>query len=320
MNASSPGGKLLPTVIQAVLLVISLLVGPVAAATAEAVTIPGTRVSIEPPPGFSLATKFPGVQDLDRASSIMISELPVPISGVTAGFTEEGLLASGMVFRSSEETDIGGRAGHLISATQVANGTTYEKWMAAFGSTSMTVLVVANFPQRHAPELRAPMRSSVLSVTWKPDAKPDLFGGLTFRIRESERLKIQNRVQNMLLLSDSGQIADSPVAVPFVVVGSSDSPARIEDLEAFAKQRITQTAQVSGVDGIRGEPRQIGARTAYEVIAQAKDQRSGEEVTLYQLIAVDGDTYYMIHAMVARSRFDDYLPEFRQVADSLEIH
>jgi len=64
-----------------------------AGAGSEVIAIPGTKVSIEPPPGFVLASQFPGVQNAELASSIMINELPFPWRGVTAGFTAEGLIS-----------------------------------------------------------------------------------------------------------------------------------------------------------------------------------------------------------------------------------
>jgi hypothetical protein len=289
-----------------------------AGAAPEVIAIPGTKVSLEPPPGFVLASQFPGVQNAELASSIMINELPAPVEGVTAGFTAQGLLSRGMTLRSSEEATVAGRPGRLLSVTQVANGATFEKWMAAFGNSSATVLVVATYPQTLASELRAPMRTAVLSATWNPDAKLDHFDGLSFRIRESEHLKIQNRVQNMLLLSHPSRSPSAP-SEPFAVVGSSHSPVQIDDLELFARQRITQTAQISDLRDIRGGSLEVAGRPAYEITAKAKDLKSGESLSVYQFLLVEGDTYYLMQGMVGESRFDEYLPEFRAIAQSLEI-
>jgi hypothetical protein len=288
------------------------------AEAAEVIAIPGTRVSIEPPPDFVLATHFPGVQNAGLASSIMITELPAPVEQVTAGFTSEGLLSKGMTLRSSEDATVGGRPGRLISATHVANGTTFEKWMAAFGDSSATVLVVATYPQTLGAELRAPMRTAVLSATWKADTEINPFDGLPFRIRESEHLKIQNRVQNMLLLARPTRSPNSP-SEPLAVVGSSHSPVRIDDLEAFARQRITQTAQISDLRDIQGESVKVAGRSAYEITAKARDFKSGQALSVYQLVFVEGETYYLVQGMVGESQFDEYLPEFRAIARSLEI-
>jgi hypothetical protein len=248
----------------------------------------------------------------------MITELPAPFEQVTPGFTAEGLLSKGMTLRGSEDATVGGRPGRLVSVTQVANGATFEKWLAAFGNSSATVLVVATYPQTLASKLRAPMRSAVLSATWTPDAELDPFDGLSFRIRESEHLKIQNRVQNTLMLAPPARSPSSPTE-PFAVVGASHSPVRIDDLQVFARQRITQTAQISDLRDIQGESVEIAGRPAYEITAKAKDLKSGESLSVYQLVLVEGETYYLMQGMVGDSQFEEYLPEFRAIARSLEI-
>jgi hypothetical protein len=305
-------------VVSRAVLVVAVSTGWAAGAAAEVIAILGTKVSIAPPPDFVLATQFLGVQNAELASSIMISELPAPVEGATAGFTAEGLLSRGMTLRSSEETTVAGRPGRLISVSQVANGAIFEKWMAVFGNSSSTVLVVATYPQTLASELRAPMRSAVLSATWKPDAKIDPFDGLPFRVRESKHLKIQNRMQNMLLLAHSAQSASSP-SEPFAVVGASHSPVRIDDIELFARQRITLTAQIADLREIQGESIKVAGGQAYEITAKARDLKSGENISVYQLVLVKGDSYYLMQGMVGDRQFDDYLPEFRAIARSLEI-
>lgn len=84
----------------------------------EVIAIPGTRVTIEPPPDFVLASQFPGVQNAEIASAIMVSELPAPMEAFTAGFTAEELLSRGMTLRSSEQATVAGRPVRLISVKE----------------------------------------------------------------------------------------------------------------------------------------------------------------------------------------------------------
>jgi hypothetical protein len=248
----------------------------------------------------------------------VITELPAPVEEITAGFTAEGLLSRGMTLLSSEEATVAGLRGRLFSVTQMANGATFEKWMAVFGNSSATVLVVATYPQTLASELRTTMRSAALSATWNPDAKVDLFDGLSFRIRESEHLKIKSRLQNTLLLAPPEHSSGSP-AEPFVVVGSSHSPVQVDDLEGFARRRLVQTAKIANLRDIEGASAEAAGLPAYELTARASDPESGESLAVYQLVLVSGSSYYLVQGMVGESAFDDYLKEFREVARSLEI-
>jgi len=300
------------------LLVVAVGIASAAVARPDVIAIPGTRVAIDPPPDFVLARQFSGVRNPELASSVMISELPIPIEEFIAGFTAEEALSRGMTLHSSEDVTVAGRPGRLISVTQMAYGVTYDKWIATFGNSSATVLVVATYPQTLASELRAPMRSAVLSAIWKPDAKLDPFDGLSFRIRESDRLKIQDRVQNMLILKNPARSSASP-SEPLAVIGSSHNSVEIEDLELFARQRITQTAEISDLRDVQGDFIKLAGRMAYEITATARDLESGQNLRIYQIVLVEGDTYYLMQGMVGESKFEDYLPEFRAIARSLEL-
>lgn len=289
-----------------------------AGAAADIVAVPGTKVSLEPPPDFVLSSQFAGFQNAELASSILITELPAPLEQAAAGFTAEGLLSRGMTLQSSEETTVSGSKGRLFSVTQSANGTTFEKWMAAFGDSSSTVLVVATFPQSVASKLRDPMRAAVLSAVWKPDAEVDPFEGLSFRLRESENFKIQNRIQNMLLLGPP-DFKPGVKAQPIAVVGASLSPTRIDDLELFARQRLIQTADIKDLGEIHGESVEIAGRPAYEITVEAKDSETGEGLLVYQLLLAKGDTYYLMQGMFETVVADEYLLELKALARTLEI-
>jgi hypothetical protein len=65
-------------------LVAVLSVATCGALYGEPVRVPGTRVSLNPPPGFSPAHQFPGFQNGDIQSSIMVTELPGPASAMGA--------------------------------------------------------------------------------------------------------------------------------------------------------------------------------------------------------------------------------------------
>ncbi|MCK7511417.1 MAG: hypothetical protein MZV70_50120 [Desulfobacterales bacterium] len=67
------------------------------AAAGERQRVAGTRVTIEPPAGFSPAEQFPGFLRADIGASIMVTELPGSAAEVREGMTEEGLAARGMV-------------------------------------------------------------------------------------------------------------------------------------------------------------------------------------------------------------------------------
>ena len=112
---------------------------------------------------------------------------------------------------------------------------------------------------------------------------------------------------------------DEQVEQPFVVVGSAISPVQARDLELFAKQRLARTAEIKELEIVEGHARTIAGRNAYVIEARAKDHSSGRPLGLYQMMLFADDTYFLVQAMVGEALWDDYLPEFEQIAASLEL-
>ncbi len=285
----------------------------------EPVRIPGTKVSLEAPDGFELAANFDGFFDEQRASSIAVSEVPTSVEEMASGMSSEALAAGGMTLLQTEPAKVGGRDGQLLRVTQKANGAEFEKWLALVGDSSTTIMIVATYPKALSQALRDELRAAVTSAVWRPELEIGLLDGLPFRIEESERLKVQRRMQSTLLLTRENAPAVLSPSEPLLVVGNSISPVAIEDLESFSKARVAQTAELVGLENIEGQKIELAGLSAYELTASAKDEQTGTPVTVYQAIAAEGDTYYLVQGIISAESADDYLAEFKQVARSLKL-
>ena len=73
--------------------------------------IAGTKVALEPPPGFTAETQFPGFRNVETGATIMVTEIPGPIDRLRAGLTKSGLAGRGMTLHESSETKLGGMRG-----------------------------------------------------------------------------------------------------------------------------------------------------------------------------------------------------------------
>ena len=119
----------------------------------------------------------------------------------------------------------------------------------------------------------------------------------------------------MILALPEGE-KESKLSEPFLSVGSSVVPSRIDDLEVFARKKISIH---KNVHDIKGFYRRIAGKPAYEITAKAKDIKSKKPLVVYQLVVLHELTYYVVLGIVSEDRFYDYLTEFRAVAESLEI-
>lgn len=289
-----------------------------AAALAQPQAVAGTRVTLQPPAGFVVADRFPGFVQAERGASIMVTEIPGPASEILAAFTREQLAPRGMTLRSSEPRTVAGRTGLLIALSQSAAGTTYDKWIVAFGDSVGATLVTATYPQAHAAELSEPMKQAVLSARPSADGPADPFEGLRFSIDPGPRLRIATRMGNVLLFNEGGTLPASggaDPAAPFLTAGSSFSPVDLGDLAGFSRERLLASDPVLPLRNITGGPVTIDGSEAYELFADAAEGSVRQK--FYQVIIPDGSHYFIVQGLVGADRAAEWIPYFQTVARGL---
>ncbi len=269
--------------------------------------------------GFEATDQFPGFVQEEKLASIMVTEVPAPFADFSKAMEPKTLETRGMVMVGREPASLGGRPGFLSLVTQTAEGIVFEKWLGMVGDAETSVMIMALYPQAAADELRDSMREAVLSAVWEPKEEIGLLEGLSFRIEETPGLQIRKRIQNLLLLLEPGGDFPAGLEEAFLIVGSSHAELEIEDVESFARTRIQQTAQIKDLTNLQGEPVEVAGRSAFEITASATDPKTGGALLVYQLLIVDGTTYYIAQGMVGEKRAAEALPEFRSVARSLTI-
>ena len=283
---------------------------------AERHRVPGTHVTIEPPDGFSPAEQFPGFFRADIGASIMVTELPGPFGEVRKGMTKEGLAARGMIFLESQTVQVDGREAFLLKVKQEAAGVEFLKWFLVAGDERGTTLVVGTFPSSSAKSLSAPVRLAVLSAAWDRQAKVDVFEGLLYRLEPTPKLKIANRMNNMILLTETGSPGPVGPGEPFYIAGNAVAQMDIPDLTAFSQARAVQTVNLSEVRNVSGRPIKIDGLDAYELLADATHKRTNTPIQLYQVIAPADGTFFIIQGFVEPARAVEFLAEFRRITDS----
>lgn len=296
---------------------LQVLVALASPLAAEVTRISGTRVSLEPPSDFVAAPRFPGFMKAEAGSSIMVTELSAPVAQVTENMTREGLASRGMVLVTSSKARIANRDALLLHATQEVQGATSEKWMVIFGNAAQTVMIVGTYPRPLAATMSEPIRQAMLSARWNPDQEVDLFEGLPFRVAETESLKFAKRISNMILLTHDGAPAAVSPDSPFAVVGTSISDTDLGDLAGVARHRLEQTAQITGLANLQGKATRIDGLPAYEITADAQDSGSGARLVVYQALIAEGRQYFIVQAMVGSAGAHRFLPQFQEIAASL---
>jgi len=288
------------------------------AVIAERHRVPGTNVTIELPAGFSPAAQFPGFYQAESGASIMVTELPGPFAEVREGMTKEGLATRGMVLLESHPVPVDGREALLLKVKQQAQGVDYIKWFLVAGDELGTTLVVGTFPSRTTESLSAPVRQALLSTTWDREARFDLFEGLRFRLESTPKLKIANRMNNMIVFNEEGRLGPLGPGEPYYIAGNAVAKTDISDLPAFARARAAQTANIAWLRNLKGRPLTLGGLEAYELLADATHTGSGIPIQFYQVIVPADGTYYILQGFVNSDRAAEFLEEFRRVTETFQ--
>lgn len=296
------------------LVVMLLHVSPV---FAQATRVTGTSVALSPPAGFVPSSRFPGFERADLQASVMVTEIPGPVSELSRGMTTANLATRGMTLISSTKLVVDGRPALLLKVSQPTGGMTVLKWMVVAGDSKRSVMIVGTFPKEHESLVGDAIKDSVLTARWVAgDAPRDHFEGLPFRVSPTTSLKVAGRVSNMVMLTESGEMGPQGPDAALFAVGSSLAPVDVSDLKAFAVARAGQTKQLKGVQISEQGPITIGNETAYELVAQGTDIATGRRVTLYQVVLPDAQGYVLMQGMVASSRAKAMVPEFRTAAQT----
>lgn len=294
------------------------LMNPVAAAE----VVPGTSITLEPPIGFSLSKQFTGFVNEQSGATIMINEMPAPLSEIQHTFIPDLLKTKGVILQATEQATSHERKVWLYKIAQNANGVDFSKWILLQGDSKRSVMIVGTYLTSSEKEFGDVIKKSLMSIDVDEEKLNALnLDGLGYSIQESENLKIAKRINNMLALTRPGDPFPASGAEPLMVIAPSYSKTSIGDLVSFSEKHLLGTSSLIEIavqkDSIK--KLDINGNPAVELLADAENQNNHAPVKVYQLIVESNDTYYVIKGIVKVDLSEQYLAEFRKVALSLKI-
>ena len=294
-----------------------LLVGSLGAAAAPTL-IPGSRISLEVPAGFSVARGYAGIAQADARVSVRIAELPTAARQMRAAMTAEQLASRGMRLVETEPvvTPIG--EGTLLLVAQQDQGVEFRRLILVTGNEGETVLLTASAPASAWPTYADTLRGLLLGARWDPLASVDPMAALGFRIGATADLEPALALAGAALLVTSRDPADAPESGgPFALVTRSATLGEGRDLAAISRRQLAASRRITDARIGRERETEMGGMPAHELIASARS--NGKELTVYQVLGFDGDSYYLLQGFVETARDARFVPQFRALADSLEI-
>lgn len=295
-------------------------IGPDTVGVDEPTNVSGTRVFIAPPRGFTEADNICGFQHAASQSTLMITEMPAPVDQIIKGFDAPTLATRGIKLISKNAVEVSGLNGILLQLQQKHLGEFHRKWVAVFGNSHDTVIVMATYPGRET-GIGDTLKTAVLSVHWDPETSVDPLASMPFLVTPPQGMRLAHQLQKMLLYTSDGQLNKKTTRDPMFCIGQSAGVRDNEDVKKFSTQRLGRTDGFYNFEIRRERLLKVNGLESYEIDADAIDMRTQEPVSLYQLLIFnDADpTYFIAQGIVHRELASQYGPIFESSAQSFRL-
>jgi hypothetical protein len=320
------------TMLRTALLLLALVVSGSAQA-ADAVFPVGSHIGLVPPPGMTVSSVFPGFEDRDRKTAILLSQMPAQAYDQFLKSMNSGAINIPGVSNAKRElmlTDHG--AAHLVVGDQEAEGVKFRKWLmitrrnitgagadadAGF-SFAVTVQVPAEASDAYPEEV---IREALKTVTLRAVIpSQEILDQMPFRLTERAdfdglRLLAPGRAVMLTERAGTGEPASSE-AVMMVSIGGG-APAQASERESFA-QNVMRTIQ--GFNNLRilsREQIRIGSQPAYEMRLEGQSGGDNSDVVIVQWIRFSGGSFLRMVGISPKASWPENFTRFRAVRDGI---
>jgi hypothetical protein len=253
--------------------------------------VPGTKISLVPPKGFIKAQDFVGFQQNESGSSIIVAEIKAPFAETKAGLTNEALLSRGIVVQQADSMTINNLPASFITGIQTARGTTFTKYILAFGTKEETMLLTGVFPEA-LKELGAGIRTAMLSAFYEAGKKINPLDAVDFEIDVTlAKLILAKGIPGGLVYTVDGTVPTKSKDKTTLMATKSFSQVDIVDKKLFAINRLKQMPiQIDKIDSTNAIT--VDGISGYEIIATAHET-NGAARKVYQVILYSDHSYYI---------------------------
>jgi hypothetical protein len=294
----------------------------VTAAFAEPVFPPGSRIGLVPPAGMTQSTTFQGFEDRARGTVLVVTELSAQsYAKVAQDFSPERMQAGGMEEIAREKIPLPGGEGTLVVARQTENGVAMRKWALLALADDMTAVVIATLPEAARqiyPD--AALRAAFASVILRDKLPLDeMLAVLPYRLADLGGFRLLRATPDGTAVLTFGP-ADTtrPVEQPYVMVAprAAESPAAAER-DRFAQRVLMAFVNRPNLRIVTSEQVRIGGAPGHQIVAAARDDRTGDDLMLVQWLRF-GSGVVQMFGIARADQWDAALPRMRAVRDGFQ--
>lgn len=311
--------------------VFALVLVATAASAAEPVFPAGSRVGLVPPGAMVASDAFTGFADPSKNAAILITILPAQAySELEKSFDADALKRQGISVQKREPMSLALGKAFLVTARQVADSARYRKWLLVAAADDLTALVSVQVPEQDDtyPDRAIRAALATLSVRQTVPEEEEL-GLLPFAVGDLAGFHVDSVLRgSAVILSDvpataaDGDLAkeapDAPVRAHLLVAAVAGGPEEADDRANFARVAFSKIGGIRDVHISVSEPLRVGGQAGYQMMAEAKDSRTGADVMVVQWLRFGSGGFLQMVGIAPAENWTSVLSRLRAVRDSIE--
>jgi hypothetical protein len=307
-------------------LLLTVSLGPVPASAADPVFPVGSRMGFVPPPGFVASKRFPGFENPDARSSIVMATLPPQAyADLEASMAAEALKKQGITEDKRETLTLTSGKALLVIGNEQENGQKFRKWILLAQLPEGVALVAVLVPEsalKAYPDdvIRASLSSLAVRATVPLDEQIAL---VPFKLNDLSGLRPVRVLGNTgVVLTNGTKDAPTPSDQPmFAVMIGQGGPEQASDRANFARNLFAGLSDVKDVHIINGSGDMLrlgsGTLVTHELQAEAKEAFSDTPMKLVQWVRFGSGTFIRMLGIARADQWSAAYPHFRAVRDGI---
>lgn len=287
-------------------------------ASAEPVRIPGTTVSVEPPPGFNVSKRFSGLENPGTGSTLMIVELPAEAHEELAAImsslesAREAWAPRGISINDVTRVDAGGNEVPIAIGTQSVGPQTVTKYMALLGG-DRTVLVSINVSDPNEIS-RAEAEGVIASIRLLPaPTLEEELATLPFTFTPSDPFHVDQVVGGSGVLLIATAELDPSGASPIILIARALQGVGVSDPSLIGQQLIKGTVGFESAEVVEEKTVNFAGHEGHYLEAN----EAGRTAVQFLTVPEDG-LYIRMIAMGETGALQEVMQAVDKIAESVK--
>jgi hypothetical protein len=307
----------------ALLAVVPAALAVLPAQAAEALFPTGSLIGFVPPPGFIVSKHFPGFENSDGGSIVLLTLPPQAYAEIEKSMTPEAFKAQGITEEKRENLALPDGKGVLVTGSEQDNGQKFRKWMFLGSIPAAIGIAAVRIPDEAVKsDSDDAIKTSLLTMTARASVPiEEQLSLVPFKFAEMSGMRpVRILGGTGVFLTDGPKdtpgVADQPV---FVVSVGQGGPEQAGERVNFARNLFGGLSDFKDIHILSGDMLRLGggALPTHELQAEAKDLKTDTPMKIVQWVRFGPGAFVRMVGVARADVWSKEFPRFRAVRDGI---